>query len=120
MDEFYNKHYILIDASSRIIDGFSDAFRSPTEDAICINDKGGYQFALFGIENPPLFDGMSMIPLYKYEDGTVKPRTEEELAVDREAWAAEQARIAAMPTQLDRIEAQTTYTAMMTDTLLED
>ena len=24
------------------------------------------------------------------------------------------------PTQLDRIEAQTTYTAMMTDTLLED
>ncbi len=25
-----------------------------------------------------------------------------------------------VPTQLDRIEAQTTYTAMMTDTLLED
>ena len=43
-----------------------------------------------------------------------------------EAWVAEEAKKAAEaeaieeePTQLDRVEAQATYTAMMTDTLLE-
>ena len=97
MDEIYNKHYILVDASNRVIDGYSDAFRAPTEDAICINEQGGYQFRLIidgkpTEENPPLFDGFSMIPLYKYEDGEVKHRTEEELAADREVWEAEQTR----------------------------
>jgi hypothetical protein len=82
--EFYNKHYIKVDSSGRIIDGFSDAFRQPDEEDICINDKGGYQFRLFpgGEENPNLYHWPHMIPLYKYEDGEIVRRTEEEIKGD--------------------------------------
>lgn len=119
MDEFifYNKHYITVDERNRIVDGFSDAFRQPSNTDICINEQGGYQFRLFpnGEENPVLFEWEHMIPLYKYEFLEV---------VKRSAWEIE-ADIAAMPapketpSQLDMIEAQVTYTALMTDTLLE-
>lgn len=87
MDAFYNKHYITIDDQSRIVSGFSDAFRRPTDTDICINDKGGYQFRLFsgGEENPTLYDWNHMIPLYKYEDGKVIRRTEEEIEADMAA-----------------------------------
>lgn len=83
---FYNKHYIKVDSSNRIVDGFSDAFRQPDEDDICINKQGGYQFRLFpsGEENPSLFDWNGMIPLYKYEGGEVVKRTEAEIEADRE------------------------------------
>ena len=54
------------------------------------------------------------LPRYKYENNTVILRTEVELSTDR-ANIPEPA-----PTQLDRIEAQVTYTAMVTDTLLEE
>ena len=50
---------------------------------------------------------------WKYEGGALKQRTEVELAAERAA------RPTSTPNQLDRIEAQTTYTAMMTDTLME-
>ena len=114
---FYNRHYITVDDRNRIIGGFSDTFHKPKEGDICINEQGGYQFRLFpgGEENPVLYEWQHMIPLYKYEEGRVVKRTEEELAAD----------IAALPvveepvSQLDRVEAQATYTAMMTDTLLE-
>lgn len=56
-----------------------------------------------------------MIPLYKYVDGEVVKRTAEEIGADRAALPAPED----APTQLDRIEAQAVYTAMMTDTLLE-
>ena len=122
MEEFYNKHYITLNERSEIINGFSDAFRKPAESDICINEQGGYQFRLFpdGEENPQFFDGMSMIPLYKYTNGEVQQRTEEELEADRAAWQEEQERLANIPTQLDRVEAQVTFTAMMTDTLLPE
>lgn len=51
---------------------------------------------------------------YKLELGQVVERSEDELAADRAA------RPEPAPTQLDRLEAQTTYTALMTDTLLEE
>lgn len=84
---FYNKHYISVDEQNRIVDGFSDAFRKPADTDICINEQGGYQFRLFpnGEENPVLFDWDGMIPLYKYENGEVIRRTEEEIEADREA-----------------------------------
>lgn len=84
MDMYYNKHYIKVDSSNRIVDGFSDALREPTEDSICINVEGGYQFRLFsgGEENPALFDWNGMIPLYKW-NGEVVRRTEEEIEADR-------------------------------------
>lgn len=115
MEEFYNKHYIRIREDGCIVDGFSDAFREPADTDICINEQGGYQFRLFpnGEENPSLFDWDGMIPLYKWEDGEVVKRTAEEIEADMPEPAEPQ------PTQLDLIEAQVTYTALMTDTLLE-
>lgn len=51
---------------------------------------------------------------WKYEDDTLTLRTDDELDADRAAIPEPE------PTQLDRVEAQSTYTAMMTDTLLEE
>ena len=56
---------------------------------------------------------MQGIPRYKYEDGACVLRSEEEIAADRDALPKPQ------PSQLDRVEAQATYTAMMTDTMME-
>lgn len=87
---FYNKHYILIDSRSRIIDGWSDGPHpeKDTTKAICIEEEGGYQFRLWisGEENPPLYTD-DWIPLYRYdrEKMLIYPRTEEEIAVDRAA-----------------------------------
>lgn len=110
-------HYITIDAQSRIVDGWSDG-PHPERDstgAICINEEGGYQFRLYldGEENPALWN-MESIPLYKWWDGQVVPRTEEEIAADRAAIPEPP------PSAQERMEAQVTYTAMMTDTLLEE
>lgn len=91
MDEMmtYNNHYISIDKSGRIVDGWSDGPHPDrsVEGAVCIDDRGGYQFRLFpdGEENPVLYDWNGMIPLYKYEGGAVIERTAEEIEADREA-----------------------------------
>ena len=83
---FHNKHYITVDEQNRIVNGFSDAFRQPAEDDICINERGGYQFRLFqgGEENPALYtpDG---IPRYRWDGTQAVLRTEEELEADRAA-----------------------------------
>ena len=82
--DFYNKHYVAVNEHGFITNGFSDAFHQPSDTDICINDKGGYQFRLFpdGEENPALYDWEHTIPLYKYEDGAVIRRTEEEIEAD--------------------------------------
>lgn len=82
--EFYNKHYITVDEQGRIVDGFSDAFRNPSDTDICIDDKGGYQFRLFpnGEENPQLHEWRYMIPMYKWENDAVTERTEAEIEAD--------------------------------------
>ena len=88
MEQFYNKHYINVDSFNRVVDGWSDGPHrdKDTTDAICINDKGGYQFRINGgEENPALFDWNGMIPLYKYKGGAVMKRTEEEIEADRKA-----------------------------------
>ena len=115
---FYNKHFITVDEQNRIVRGFSDAFRQPADTDICINEQGGYQFRLFpgGEENPSLHEWQHMIPLYKYENGKVVKRTEEEIEADIAALPQPEE----VPSQLDRVEAQAFFTAMMTDTLLEE
>lgn len=50
---------------------------------------------------------------WKLVDGARVLRSDEEIAADRAAIPAP------APTQMDRVEAQAAYTAMMTDTLLE-
>lgn len=116
MDEFYNKHYVTLDNQSHIIEGWSDGPRpdKDTANAICINEKGGYQFRLFdsGEENPPLYT-KDFIPMYKLVKGKVVNRTDNEIEEDRANIPP------APPSNAERLEAQITYTAMMTDTLLE-
>ena len=87
MKELYNKHYITVDTQGRIVGGFSDAFRQPSDADICINEQGGYQFRLFpgGEENPALFADPYMIPLYKWENAAVTARTEAEIEADSAA-----------------------------------
>lgn len=86
MDEmsWYNKHYITVDDNGLVIDGFSDAFRKPSETDICINEQGGYQFRLYanGPVNPPLRDSRHMIPLYRYENGQIIERTRADIDAD--------------------------------------
>lgn len=50
---------------------------------------------------------------YKYENEEVVERTEEEKEADREA-------IPVVPTPMETLESQVFYTAVMTDTLLEE
>ena len=117
MEQIYNKHYITVDERGRIVDGFSDAFREPGETDICINEKGGYQFRLFsgGEENPVLLTLLNDIPIYKYKNGRIMIRSEAEIDADIDDLPDPEE----TPSQLDMLEAQVTYTAMMTDTLLE-
>lgn len=82
----YNKHYITVDAQNRITNGWSDGPHPDrdTSGAILLSDKGGYQFRLYpgGEENPNLYEWDYMTPIYKYEDGAVFRRTEEEIEAD--------------------------------------
>lgn len=91
IEESYNKHYITVDSDSRIIDVWSDGphRKKDTTNAICINDKGNYQFRLIidgkqTEENPPIYT-MDGIPLYKWDGEQIVRRTEEEIAIDRAA-----------------------------------
>lgn len=115
-----NKHYITVDDQSHVVDGWSDGPHPErdTTGAICINEQGGYQFRLIvggkeTEENPALYT-MDGIPLYKYEDGQAAARTDAEIAADCVAVPEPP------PTALERVEAQVAYTAMMTDTLIEE
>lgn len=115
MEEQYNKHYVTVDDQGRVTDGWSDG-PFPGKDAtgaVCITQQGGYQFRLTsaGEENPALYTREG-IPLYKLADGQVTARTAEELAADRAAMPAP------APTAQEKLEAQVTYTAMITDTLI--
>jgi hypothetical protein len=40
------KHYVEIDSDCRIIEYFSDAFKQPSENSICVNENGARQFIL--------------------------------------------------------------------------
>jgi len=90
MEEIYNRHYILTDERNRITDGWSDGIFPDRSNpaAICINEQGGYQFRLkfadgtLSEENQPLYEWGYMIPLYAYEDGAVRARTQEEIDAD--------------------------------------
>lgn len=116
MEEHYNNHYVTVDDQGRVTDGWSDGPfpGKDTAGAVCITQQGGYQFRLTpeGEENPALYtrDG---IPRYKLAAGQVEARSEAELADDRAALPVPG------PTAAERLEAQVTYTAMMTDTMLE-
>lgn len=115
MDNRYNKHYIAVDAQGRITSGWSDGpFRDKdTTNAICINEQGGYQFRLFpdGEENPQLLS-MLGIPLYKYVDGEVVQRSQEELDADYDEMA--QREVPDVVTEMEQLRADVDYIAALT------
>lgn len=83
--EFYNKYYITIDTNDNIISGWSDGPfpDKDTSNAICINERGSYQFRLYpnGEENPLLFNKTGL-SLYKYEDGEIIAKSSVELQIE--------------------------------------
>lgn len=114
--EHYNKHYIRTDDTGCIIDGWSDGplWDKPTDGAICINDKGGYQFRFWpgGVENPTLMEDHG-VPLYRWDGEQVVPRTAEEIAADIAALpppemdiTPEQEQLAALMLQQAQAEAE--------------
>lgn len=89
MYEFYNRHYIKTRSDGAITAAWSDGPHpeKDTANAVCINDKGGYQLRLIlngklTEENPPIYD-MDGIPLYKWDGEQVIHRTEEEIEAER-------------------------------------
>lgn len=82
MFDFYNKHYIRVE-NGLVIKGFSNAFETPLDTDICINEKGGRHFEIDGEINPPMFDE-NFCHLYRY-DGELRKATEDELKEEREA-----------------------------------
>lgn len=84
-EEFFNRHYIIIRSDGAITDAWSDGPHPEKNitNAICINERGGYQFRLHpgGEENPPIYD-KDDIPLYKWDGSQVIQRTEEEIKME--------------------------------------
>ena len=117
MGELQSKVYIKTDTEGRILrceGGYTMSNIDDVSKWTYIDEGYGDRFSL---AQSHYLDGglytMQGIPRYKYEDGACVLRSEAELAADRDALPKPQ------PSQLDRVEAQATYTAMMTDTMME-
>lgn len=110
MNEFYNKHYITVDAQNRVTDAWSDG-PNPDKDttgALLVTDQGGYQFRFDrgGEENPALYtsDG---IPLYRWDGERIMLRSKAEIEEDRAAIPVPP------PSDLERIRADVDFLAAM-------
>ena len=115
MDENKSKVYIRIDDNNRVtrIEG---GYTTPADltDWILIDEGTGDKYNLcqshYLEKSLMTEDGIYQ---YKYVNGEVVERTAEEIEADRQA-------IPVVPTDSEKLEAQVLYTAMMTDTLLEE
>lgn len=113
--ETKSKVYIKTDAEGRILrcDG---GYTTPADLTGWVQIDEGYGDR-FSLAQSHYLDGglytMQGIPRYKYEGGACVLRSEAEIAEDVAALPKPQ------PSQLDKVEAQATYTAMMTDTMME-
>ena len=107
--------YILLDEKERIV-RVEGEYSLPSDLTGWVQIDEGYGDR-FSLAQSHYLDGglytHDGIPRYKYEGGVCVLRSEAELAADRDALPKPQ------PSQLDRVEAQATYTAMMTDTMME-
>ena len=110
MNIVYNKHYIKVDETGRIVESWSDGPcpDNDMEGAICINEHGGYQFRLFpgGEENPALY-GDRGIPLYKWDGARVSARSQEEIDADYAAMPEPN------PTEQEQMRADIDFLAAM-------
>lgn len=111
-----SKVYVLLDEQNRIT-RIEDEYSLPADLTGWVLIEEGAPCDRLNLAQSHYLDGglytMQGIPRYKYEDGACVLRSEAEIAADRDALPKPQ------PSQLDRVEAQTTYTAMMTDTMME-
>lgn len=111
----YNRHYILTRPDGAITGAWSDGPHpeKDTASAICINEKGGYQFRLYpdGEENPAIYDDDG-IPLYKWDGSQVVERTEEEIEAERAAIPDPS------PSAQERLRADVDFIAAMTGVML--
>ena len=109
--------YVKVDEKNRITSINSSAFLTDFDGWIKIDEGFGDKFhhAQGNYFPDGLFEFEHMIPKYEYVDGIVHARSETEIEADIAAIQ----NVESAPTQLDIIEAQVTYTALMTDTLLE-
>lgn len=107
--------YILLDEKERIV-RIEGEYSLPADLTGWVKIDEGYGDR-FSLAQSHYLDGglytMQGIPRYKYKDGACVLRSEEEVEADRAALPP------TAPTQLDRVEAQVAYTAIMTDTLME-
>lgn len=112
-----SKVYVILDERNRVLrceGGYTMSNIDDVSKWTHIDDGTGDRYNLC---QSHYFDGglytMQGIPRYKYAGGVCVLRSEDEIAEDIAALPTPQ------PSQLDRVEAQATYTAMMTDTLME-
>ena len=116
MEEMKSKVYVLLDGDkiTRCEGGYTMNNIRNIEDWTLIDEGDGDKYNLC---QSHYFEGGLYtddgICRWKYTNGKCVLRTDAEIEEDRVAIPA------AAPSQLDTIEAQVTYTAMMTDTLLE-
>ena len=79
-----HNHYIRLEGN-KVIKGFSDAFEEPQEgDVLIAENTDQRHFFVNGIINPALTDEQG-IAKYKYVDGEVVARSEQEIEADRPA-----------------------------------
>lgn len=107
--------YILLDEKERIV-RIEGEYSLPSDLMGWVQIDEGYGDR-FSLAQSHYLDGslrtLDGIPRYKYDGRACVLRSEAEIAADRDALPKPQ------PSQLDRVEAQATYTAMMTDTMME-
>ena len=116
--EMKSKVYIQTDEQGRIL-CCEGQYTLPSDLTDWILIEEGPPCDRLNLAQSHYFDGglytMDGIPRYRWDGTQAVQRTEEEIEADRAAMPVPEE----TPTQLDRVEAQVTYTALMTDTLIE-
>lgn len=72
-----NKHYVTIDENNLVTDAFSDAFRIPQQDDICINENAPRHLVINGVTNAPIKDEQEFY-LYKWNGSDIISATQAE------------------------------------------
>ena len=109
--------YVKTDDNGNIIADNSNIFQHDLDGWTKIDEGDGVKYLhAQGNYFPKAVRTDGGVYRYRLVDGAVQERSDEEIAAMEQAILAAQV---AKPSQLDLIEAQVAYTAMMTDTLLE-
>jgi hypothetical protein len=100
------KHYIRLDNNNNITKGFTDYFEEALSTDVCIQLDAGNQFELLGMINPFLVMDYTLISLYKYIDGNVVIKTDEEIQAEIKLIPAPKTQIELMQEQIDILSAK--------------